>query len=350
MTTIRDIAKACDVSVATVSNILNHKGKAGRETEELVLEKARELKYIPNQAARNLRMRRTRIFGILTEDITSLHVPAIVDGIMEFCEKSDYDVLLSNLRLSWKYGDKYYTNIDIYEKIEKEITAMAARQIDGLIYITAHNRVVRCIPEDLEIPAVMVFGYSQSVEVPSVVINERKGAYDAAMAVIACGYREIGIIAGSKEDIHSRMRMEGYLEAFCEAGLHGCVKNVYCGGWSRRSGYSGAEALCKTGISAVICMSDEIAEGVYDYCHEHSLQPGEDIAVIGYGDRDFASCMYPTLASVKIPFREMGETAGQLLSKMLEGGKKTADVVIREMRPQIIMRESVKNCNQRGLT
>lgn len=86
MATIKEIAKECNVSIATVSNILNNKGKVGEETRRMVLEKIEKMNYVPNVAAKNLKQRTSRTIGIITEDLTVFNTPEIVDGIDEYLE------------------------------------------------------------------------------------------------------------------------------------------------------------------------------------------------------------------------------------------------------------------------
>ena len=85
MVTIKEIAKECNVSVATVSNILNHKPGASDETRKIVMDKIKELNYKPNTVARNLKTKNTRTIGVIVEDMTIFSIPDIVDGITEHC-------------------------------------------------------------------------------------------------------------------------------------------------------------------------------------------------------------------------------------------------------------------------
>ena len=82
--TIKEIAKACNVSISTVSNILNGKNKASDEVKKLVLETAKEMNYVPNYMAKNLKQKNTKTIGIIAEDLTIFHTPSIIDGISEF--------------------------------------------------------------------------------------------------------------------------------------------------------------------------------------------------------------------------------------------------------------------------
>ena len=121
MVTIKEIAKECNVSVATVSNILNHKPGASDETRRIVMAKIKELNYKPNTVARNLKTKNTRTIGVIVEDMTIFSIPDIVDGITEHCEENNYQILLINLRLFKKYNDFYYHRDDYYDRVEQEI-------------------------------------------------------------------------------------------------------------------------------------------------------------------------------------------------------------------------------------
>ena len=157
MVTIKEIAKECNVSVATVSNILNHKPGASDETRKIVMDKIKELNYKPNTVARNLKTKNTRTIGVIVEDMTIFSIPDIVDGITEHCEENSYQILLINLRLFKKYNDFYYHRDDYYGRVGEEIDKLIARQVEGIIYVTAHERIMRCIPENLPIQRIKTF-------------------------------------------------------------------------------------------------------------------------------------------------------------------------------------------------
>ena len=185
MVTIKEIAKECNVSVATVSNILNHKPGASDETRKIVMDKIKELNYKPNTVARNLKTKNTRTIGVIVEDMTIFSIPDIVDGITEHCEENSYQILLINLRLFKKYNDFYYHRDDYYGRVGEEIDKLIARQVEGIIYVTAHERIMRCIPENLPIPVVMAYGYTANKDIPSVVVNDEDGAHQIVDYLIA---------------------------------------------------------------------------------------------------------------------------------------------------------------------
>ena len=107
MANIKEVAEACEVSIATVSNIFNGKGRVSEETKERIIRIAKEMNYVPNIMAKNLKQRRSNVIGIITEDLTVFNSVGIVDGIHEFLEEQGYSFLLGNLRLYKKYNFEF---------------------------------------------------------------------------------------------------------------------------------------------------------------------------------------------------------------------------------------------------
>ena len=99
MVTLKEIARECNVSPTTVSNILNGKPKVSEETKERVLETVNRLGYRPNYIAQGLRNQKTKMIGIIAEDIAQFTTPEIVEGIMSYCEEKGYRSIVKNLRL-----------------------------------------------------------------------------------------------------------------------------------------------------------------------------------------------------------------------------------------------------------
>ena len=261
MPTIKEIAKACNVSVATVSNIINHKGSVGDATRERVEQVIREMNYTPNYVAKNLKTKNTRSIGVIAEDMTVFALPDIIDGITEYCEEEDYQILLVNLRLYKKFQDKYYRDNRHKEIVRQEIQKLLAKQVEGIIYVAAHERLINIIPEDLPIPTVVAYGFTGSEKIPSVVVKDIKGAYDLVSYIVSKGHKKIGVIAGKKESIHTQSRLEGYQKALFEGGILYDPDMITYGDWDRQSGYDNTDLLLEKGATAIFCMNDFMAGG-----------------------------------------------------------------------------------------
>ncbi len=348
MATIKEIAKRCNVSIATVSNILNGKPNVSEETKKRVLEVIRELDYTPNYVAKNLKMKSTRTIGVIVEDITVFCAPEIIDGITQYCEEKGYHILLTNLRLYKKYSDVYYQDNHFVEYVHREVKELLSKQVDGIIYITAHERILKCLPEDMTIPAVMAYGYSKSAKIPSVVVDDINGEYKIASYVLKQGHTKIGLIMGKENSIHTRDRLVGYQRALFDHHILYNPDYVVFGDWTRESGYQAACQLLKKDITAILCMNDLMAGGVYDKLEEAGLVPGVDISVVGYDNREVASYYKPPLTTVEVPLFKIGQTACRRVIDLIEhepGMENTEECAELEVTGQLIIRSSVRNLN-----
>ena len=344
MTTIKEIAKKCGVSAATVSNILNGKPGASEATREMVLKMAEKMEYMPSYVAKSLKTKNTRNIGVIAEDMTIFSIPDIIDGITEYCEKVDYKILLTNLRLYKKYNDRYYHREDYFGTVRQEIKKFLAMQTEGIIYVTAHERIMHCIPEDLPIPAVMAYGYTESRKVPSVVVDDQNGAYGLVRYLIDRGHRRIGVIAGKVDSIHAQDRLLGYQKALRDCQLIYDPELVCQGDWTRESGYQCVDRLLEQKVTAVFCMNDLMAGGVYDRADELGIRIPADLSVVGYDNRELSSYYKPPLTTAELPLHDIGYRAAEVMMELLAGEIKTG---MKELIYQVpcgqLIRQSVKD-------
>lgn len=318
MPTIKEIAMQCGVSVATVSNIINHKGKVSEETRRMVEKVIEETNFTPNVVARNLKTRNTRSIGVIAEDMTIFSMPDIIDGITEYCEKENYQILLVNLRLYKKYEDSYYEKHLHKELIRSEFQKLLSKQVEGIIYVAAHERMIRVIPEGIPIPVVVAYGFTGKKEIPSVVVRDTTGAQQMAEYLLSCGHRKIGIIAGKQESFHAQARLEGFQKALQSRQIPYDETLLRYGDWTRESGYQNTQPLLDAGVTAIFAMNDLMAGGVYDKLEELGLSVGKDIAVTGYDNREVASFIKPPLTTMALPLHDIGYRASEIIVKMLK--------------------------------
>lgn len=343
MATIKEIAKACGVSAATVSNILNKKPGASEATRELVLETADKMDYLPNYVAKNLKTRNTRSIGVIAEDMTIFSIPDIIDGITEYCEKVDYQILLINLRLYKKFNDAYYNKTDYFDTVKQEIKKLIAMQVEGIIYVTAHERAVRCIPEDLPIPAVMAYGYTKSGRVPSVVVDEEQATYGLVEYLIRKGHKRVGVITGKTDSLHMQGRLLGYQKALRDNQIFYDPELVFPGDWTRESGYRYTDELLEKKVTAIFCMNDLMAGGVYDRADELGLDIPGDISIVGYDNRQLSSYYKPPLTTVELPLHDIGYKAADVMIQMLKGEiQEQKEELIYQVGCKELIRQSVR--------
>lgn len=341
MVTIKDIAKNCDVSITTVSNILNNKGNISDGTRKRVLEVAKKMNYVPNYMAKNLKQKSTKIIGVITEDLTVFNCPEIVDGINQYLEEEGYTFLLGNLRLYKKYDSRFYSHDDYFSQVEEEFNIMFAKNVVGIIYIASHCRNIEAIPKNLPIPIVVAYGYSDSPKLPSVIFDDEQAAYDLTMHLIRKGYTRIGVISGEDHSMHSEKRLLGYQRALFENSILYDPSIVQSGDWQRDKAYEAGKLLVERGIKVIFSMNDMMAAGVYDYLYDRGLVVGKDVEIVGFDNHEVSRALKPALTTMALPLHQIGESSAKLLIDKLEGVEMSEENEILKIKCNLIIRETV---------
>ncbi|MBR5116749.1 MAG: LacI family DNA-binding transcriptional regulator [Lachnospiraceae bacterium] len=320
MITQKEIAKICNVSVATVSNVINGKAKASEETTRRILEAIEANGYRPNAVARGLRTKRTNMIAVIAEDVAQFTSPPVISSIMEVCEKKGYRVVVYNLRLYDRWSDTWYDHENAYHSVlDPVLQNVRASGADGVIYLAGHARNIRCFPDKPSIPVVMAYAFSADPWIPSVVIDDEQSACEMIKYLISMGHRRIAFIGGRSDNLHTQHRLEGYQRALFETGILYDPDLVYYGNWTRVSGYEGAKTLLEKKPDAFFSISDKMAGGIYDYLAETELVIGRDISVAGFDDESIAAFFRPQLTTTALPLTEIGEIAAGRILDMLEG-------------------------------
>lgn len=345
MVTLKEIAQKCNVSVATVSNILNGKPKVSEETKKAVMEVVAEMGYQPNYVAQGLRRQKTHTIGIIADEISLFSTPKMIESIMEYSEKRGYRTVVQNLRLFGRWRDAWYNQDELYRSVlEPALNELLSIKVEGVIYVASHAHVIHCFPKDFPIPVVLAYAYMDKV--PCVVIDDEKGSYDMTKYLISMGHKRIGIIGGLADNIHTQKRLLGYQRALFEEGILYNPSWISYGTWDRSSGYEQTKKLMQQGVTAIFCLADQIAGGVYDYLEEHNLKVGEDISVAGFDDQEISEYFRPALTTMNIPLYEIGNKAAKVLLSIVEDGESEENQIREMLMPcQLVIRDSVKRRN-----
>ncbi|SFL33867.1 transcriptional regulator, LacI family [Lachnospiraceae bacterium KH1T2] len=336
MATIKEVAKECGVSIATVSNALNGTGRASKETKERIIKIAKDMGYVPDLVARNLKQKRTKVIGIITEDITVFNTVGIVDGIHEYLEKCGYSFLLGNLRLFRKYDNDFYKNNSYVEAARKEFRIMESQRVAGVIYVGAHCREINVIPKNYKVPTVIAYGYGKA---PSVLYDDEEAAYEAVEQLINSGAKNIGMILGEQTSLHTIERRRGFERAMFDHKLLMNPNLIEAGNWHRRGGYEAGKKILSRGADAIFSMSDIMSVGVYDYAYENNLKIGKDFSIVSFDNREISAELSPGLSTMAIPLTEIGRVAAQTMIGLAEDTGKAEGV--SKLRCSFLSRGSV---------
>lgn len=339
MITLREIADECCVSIATVSNILNGKTNVSEETKKRILKKIEETGYKPNFMARGLRAKNSKIIGLIIEDISLFSSPGIIEGIMAYFESLNYKVILENLRLYSKWGHDWYKKNEYENEVNQSIEELISINVDGIIYVAGHARIIDCIQPNLKIPLVISYSFSSNPQFNSITINDKDSAKMMTDYLIGKNHKNIAVIQGSAKNIHTLNRFKGFSESLKENNIQINPKIIRNGNWTRESGFTECKKLfeSKESFSAIFCFNDLMAAGVYDYIKHTDKTIGKDIFVCGFDNNMISEFLNPTLTTMKIPLEEIGKKSAETLYKKL-CDEETADI---QISCSLIKRESV---------
>ena len=345
MITVKEIARRCDVSPSTVSNILNGRTNVGEQTRQRVLDCVKETGYQPNYFAQSIRNQCSRMISIITEDLGAFGTNQIVQSAMECCEDYNYRTVLMNLRLYQKWNNTWYDDTEkVITSLSPVIQEALAIRVSGIIYIAGHCRMINYFPPNLPVPVIVSYGLSQGNVHPSIIIDDEKGGYDITNYLVSKGHKIIGLIAGVSDNLHTKGRLLGYQKALFKGGILYNPSLIYYGDWYRKSGYDGAKALVGDGVSAIFCMNDTMAAGAYDYLYEAGFCIGKDISVVGFDNMEKSEYLRPQLTTNEIQLSEIGRRSAEELVELMENTDSIRSVYEPIKIPcNIIERKSVCN-------
>ena len=329
--TIRDVARVAKVHPGTVSRALNVDTRAlvNQETADRVLRAAAELGYRPNPIARGLKTNRSYTIGVLIPDITNPLFPPILRGIEDRLDDAGYTSLIVN------------TDNDPGRE-HSHLEAMRARQVDGVISATA--RLDRELLADVAaagMPLVLVNRSLEDGSVPSVAVNDKQGIGLAVAHVASLGHKRIGHVSGPQNISTGHRRYLGFLEAMDAAGLDVPSENVRV---SKSFTESEGARVCAElldaadGLTAIVAANDLLAIGCYDTLEARGLRCPDDISIVGFNDMPFVDRLRPPLTSVRVPQREIGGVAADLMLHRLADDPDAAREILLE--PTLIVRGS----------
>ena len=305
-TGIKDIARELGVSLATVSRALADSPDISAETKERVWATAEALNYLPNLMARSLRSKRSRVIGVVVQEVASEFGAQAIRGINDELSRCGYQMLLSGGSTS-------------PEQEQIAVATLLERSVDGLIVADVRHHVVDALPPELEnarLPVVFVHRRPRASTTASFVgPDDVFGGYLAAEHLIGHGHRRIAHLAGPSQWQASWDRLDGYRRALGDYGLELDERLLAWGDWGVESGYRATMALLDQPEppTAIFVANDVMAAGAIDAARERGLSPPDDLALVGFDAREMSRYLRPALTTVTRPTYDLGRTAASLL-------------------------------------
>lgn len=311
--TMADVAKKAGVSTATVSLALSSTSSRIPEvTAEKVRAAAKELGYLPDVTARTLRTGNSQLIGFISDEVTvTRFASAMVRGILDGAERAGYDVIMTE------------TGHDT-ARFEKAIRVLEARGVDGIIIGMMASRSVRIPKLRRQLPVVIVNGIAKGRH--SVLPDEYRAGTVAVNELVSNGHRRIALIGrhplqrGDSFTVNIPVRLAAIDDAMSEAGLE-FVYEVQSEVWEPEVGYDATLEILDNseGVTAILAANDRLATGVYQALKDRNLKIPADVSVMSFDDEDLARIVRPPLTTMRLPYREMGETAVSELLDLVKG-------------------------------
>ena len=299
-TTIRDVAKRANVSVATVSRVINNKGYVHEETRTAVSRAIEELGFEPNQLARSLTNHRSMMLGVIVPHVGTTFYGQLIEGIEQAALSYGYKTMLCNTQDS---GERELDYLKIFEQYS----------VEGVIVASNFNNKEKL--QSLNIPVISV-DHLVSDEIPSVTSNNEKGGALAAKALIEAGAKNFLLLRGPSFLITSQERTKGFLDV---------IENYDCTYEILDFDLIDPDAEFiynhinnNPQIDAVFAMSDTLALIALGCLQKCGRKVPEEVQLIGYDDAPFTKWTNPGISTISQSVKYMGSESVNTLIKMIK--------------------------------
>jgi LacI family transcriptional regulator len=309
---IRTVAALAKVSIATVSRTINGSPAVSDRLMKRVWQAIEQLNYFPNTHARSLVSGRSRILGIIVENITNPFFPELIQNFEEVAVAHGYEILVS----SSNSDPAVLTNC---------VRRMLERKVEGVAVLTfGEEEPVLDQLTHRDIPMVLAEFRLDDPKTSTILLDYTTGVRAAVQHLMSLGHRKIGFLAGPHK-LHSAITRENdFRTAMREAGLEVDPAWVIECDHTLRGGVAGFERLraLDSQPSAVLCSNDMTAIGVLRAAYMGGLRVPQDLSVIGLDDIDFAEFTLPPLTTIRLSRADLARAAFDALRAQTDGNTK----------------------------
>ncbi|GGH12100.1 LacI family DNA-binding transcriptional regulator [Paenibacillus segetis] len=302
MASIKDVAKLAGVSVATVSRVLNDKGYVGQHSREMVEQAIKQLNYKPNEVARSLFKKQSNTIGLIVPDIMNPYFPELARAVEDTASKFGYNVILCN---SDEDRVKEQTYLDMLQQ----------NYVNGII-VSSNTMTAEQIRE-LNIPVVSI-DREISKGLPTIVVENMKGASKATHFLMNKGCSRIAHIRGPQGVVNAEERCEGYREVVHQEAWFS-ESYIVDGDYDMESSIEATLELLTTHpeIDGIFAANDIMAIGAMKAANQLGIRVPEELAIIGFDGIRLSSVTIPELTTIVQPIYELGEKATTMLVSLM---------------------------------
>lgn len=304
--TNRDVAVAAGVSTATVSHVFNGTRFVAEATKQRVLEAAKQLRYVPNVSASSLRSNKSKRIGLLVPSISSYFSVDILDAVEQVMKENGYQVVLG-------------CSHDDLQREKQQVDSFNFQQVDGMLMFPAPGDHSYLNQMQRKYPIVFIDRGAESCERDMIVGNNEQATYELVCQMIREGHRKIGIINGKEKLSSLKERIAGYKRALEENGIPFEPQFIQEEECTIEGAYQATERLLEGGrVTIILPLSPILTIGCMRCLVKHGIEIPREIALVGYGDSEWAEVTNPPLTTMLHPLFEMGQMAARKLLQRLE--------------------------------
>ncbi|MCC3144698.1 LacI family transcriptional regulator [Halanaerobium sp. Z-7514] len=311
MVSINDVAAKANVSISTVSRVMNQNANVSKEKEKAVLEAVEELDYIPNGLARGLVTKNTNSVGILIADIANMYYASLVKSIEKTLNQQGYYTIIGNTEWDKKREEHY-------------LRYLMQKQVDGFILASTvlDDKYIDKFSKK-GIPMVVLDREIESDLIDKIRINDYNGAYQATTHLVESNYDFFLHIAGPKKAATALDRSKAFVDALKENNISAENYKILAGSFREESGAQKiadflADFDYKGRRIGIFAANDAAAFGIMKELKERQLSVPEQFGVIGFDDVNFSRYADPPLTTISRPIKEIGEITASILMERIE--------------------------------
>jgi LacI family transcriptional regulator len=330
--TIRDVARLADLSVATVSAVINGKQTVSPESTLRVRKAMEALDYHPDQVARSLKVRRTATVGMVIPDISNPFFTEVMSGVENEARRGGYSVI--------------FCNVNEDPELERHhLSTLFSRRVDGVLLAPTDPQASQDRLTRRRVPLVFFDRVPYGFHGAGVVTDNFGGSLEAGRHLVALGHRSIAIIAGRLDMSNGLARLEGFRQALQEAHLLLPERYSMVGDFLLESGYRCGLSLMQQPHppTAVFCSNNKMTLGLMRALAELRIPCPDRVSVLGFDDFDWAANFSPRLTTIAQPTFEMGRQAMQILLRKMNppsDGTESNEEYIVTLKTELHVRDS----------
>lgn len=336
LTTLKDIAAKTNLSVSTVSIVLNNRAsRIPKSTRDLVKKAAKDLNYSPNQLAVGLVTKRTNTLGLIVPDIRNSFFSSLAKGIEDEARDNGWTVILCNSN-------------DSHERDLEYIKMLASKGVDGILYCMSSDSNLENFKEkytlikNLGIKFLMIDRYldfpSDFPKIDLISLEHFEGGYLAAKHLIDLGHKRIACVTGPQYLSESNERLRGYRKALKDNDIEFDSNLIIEGNYLMESGVSAVDKFMQKEFTAIFAFNDMMAYGILKGLKSYNLSIPKDISVIGYDDIYLSEILEIPLTTIHQPIEMMGKGAANHFINLIDNKDNGKEVP--RYSPELVVRES----------